>query len=121
MIIDSCTAFLPDSYNSQYTAIICIMQILYYKAFMLLNRQGNYVNFDGVENIRKKEILEQLGNNLRSIRRRKKISQEQLSYQSNVVQSQIARIETGQLNTSICTLVVIAEALEVDICELIKF
>jgi transcriptional regulator with XRE-family HTH domain len=73
-----------------------------------------------VHKIRDKEILEQFGANLKDVRKEKGITQEELAFQSGLALSQIARIETGRLNTSICTLVVLARTLEVDPGELLK-
>lgn len=46
------------------------------------------------------------------------MSQEDLAYESDLTLSQIARIETGRLNTSICTVYAIAKGLGVDAKEL---
>lgn len=74
-----------------------------------------------MQSVRDQDILDKLAKRLKEIRKAQKLTQEQLSYKSGITLSQIARIETGRLNSSVCTLVIIAEALEVDPSELLKF
>ncbi|MBK7131102.1 MAG: helix-turn-helix transcriptional regulator [Crocinitomicaceae bacterium] len=68
--------------------------------------------------VRDEKILRRFGENLRKIRKSKGMSQEDLAYESDLTLSQIARIETGRLNTSICTVYAIAKGLGVDAKEL---
>jgi transcriptional regulator with XRE-family HTH domain len=74
-----------------------------------------------VHKVRNQEIMSKFGDNLRRIRNEKGLTQEDLAYDSGISLSQIARIETGKLNTSICTVVALAEALKIDPSELMKF
>lgn len=48
------------------------------------------------------------------------MSQEELSYKSGLALSQIARIETGKLNTSVSTVFVILQALDSEANELFE-
>jgi transcriptional regulator with XRE-family HTH domain len=61
------------------------------------------------------------GENLRRIRKSKKVSMENLAHASNMEYSQISRIEKGQINTSISTVKILADALKVEVYELFKF
>jgi len=54
------------------------------------------------------------GENLRKIRKSQKMSMEKLAHESSMEYSQISRIEKGQINTSISTVKLLADALEVD-------
>jgi transcriptional regulator with XRE-family HTH domain len=70
---------------------------------------------------RDKRILDSFARNFKAIRLKKNLTQEELAYQSDVSLSQIARIETGRINPTLCTLVVLAKALKVDASELVDF
>lgn len=67
------------------------------------------------------EFVILFGENLRKIRKSKKMSMEKLAHQSSMEYSQISRIEKGQINTSISTAKILADALEVNVYELFKF
>ncbi|MCB0668427.1 MAG: helix-turn-helix transcriptional regulator [Saprospiraceae bacterium] len=69
-------------------------------------------------NIKDQEFLDQLAERLRTIRKEKGMSQEDLAYKSNLALSQIGRIERGETNPTICTLKVLADGLEVTLSEL---
>jgi transcriptional regulator with XRE-family HTH domain len=70
--------------------------------------------------IRHDNVIKQVGINLRKIRMDKGVSQEQLSYDTEISINQIGRIERGQINTSVSTLYEISSALDIDIQELFK-
>ncbi|MBS1558643.1 MAG: helix-turn-helix transcriptional regulator [Bacteroidetes bacterium] len=72
-------------------------------------------------NFRDKKALLAFGRNLQKIRRGKEITQEELAYKSNISLSQIARIETGRTNPTLCTILELAKNLRVDPIELMKF
>ncbi len=72
-------------------------------------------------NFRDEEVLYAFGENLKKLRKKRGFSQEKLAYSSNISLSQIARIETGRINTTLCTIVKIAETLEIDPAELLSF
>ena len=74
-----------------------------------------------MQNVRDQDILDKFADRLKQLRKAENLTQEQLSYKSGLTLSQIARIETGRLNSSICTVVTLARALEKDPSELLKF
>jgi len=59
--------------------------------------------------------------NLKSIRLKKKFTQQQLAFESGLSLSQIARIETAKINPTISTVFQIARTLEVSPKELFEF
>lgn len=64
--------------------------------------------------VRDEKILKQFGDNLKRIRLEKGKTQETLAEDSGISQVQIARIERGKLNTSLCTIQRLIIALKVD-------
>lgn len=66
----------------------------------------------------KSEVLKISGNNLKRARESKGYTQEHLAIELDLEISQISRIERGVINTSIYTLFLIANILELDINEL---
>lgn len=71
--------------------------------------------------IRDEKYLKDLGKKIREIRKQKGISTYDLSYESNISRSQINSIEKGDINTSICTLKALADAMELKVKDLIDF
>lgn len=63
--------------------------------------------------------LQKIGANLLRIRTDKGYTQEELSYNSDVDRSKISKIESGQANLMVTTLLDLAEGLEVDPSELL--
>lgn len=72
-------------------------------------------------NFRDEKVLAQFGKHLKKLRNQKRITQEDLAYSSNITLSQIARIEIGKINPTLCTLVVIAKTLNLKLTDLIDF
>ncbi|MBX2914307.1 MAG: helix-turn-helix transcriptional regulator [Cyclobacteriaceae bacterium] len=72
-------------------------------------------------NFRDEKILSSFGKNLQQLRRRQNFTQEELAYNSGISLSQIARIETGKINPTVCTLIVIAKTLKIKPTELMDF
>lgn len=64
--------------------------------------------------VRNEEVMMQFGKNVSKIRNEKGITQEQLAEEAKISQVQVARIESGRLNTSISTVSAIASALGVN-------
>ena len=62
-----------------------------------------------------------LGVHIRQLRDKKKLSQQDLANDCSIPKSQIARIERAQINTTIKTLIKIANALEIEPKELLNF
>jgi transcriptional regulator with XRE-family HTH domain len=71
--------------------------------------------------IRDEKYLKSLGKRIKEIRKQKGISTYDLSYESNISRSQINSIEKGDINTSICTLKALADAMELKVKDLIDF
>jgi transcriptional regulator with XRE-family HTH domain len=74
-----------------------------------------------VQNIKDEIFLKKLGNRIRELRLKKRLTQADLGFAINNHGEQIGRIERGELNVSSCTLFHISKGLEVDIKELFKF
>lgn len=68
-----------------------------------------------------KEFLFKIGQKIRILRNKKKYSQEILAEKSSGDKGYISDIELGKANPSIIYLKQIADALECDISELLKF
>ena len=66
-------------------------------------------------------FLINLGIHIRQIRERKNLSQQNLADVCNLPKSTIGRIERNEVNTTIRTLVKIANALEIEPRELLSF
>lgn len=64
-------------------------------------------------------FIKSVGKKLREKRLSKNLSQAMLSYDANIPKSQIGRIERGEINTTLVTLLKICNALEIDLKELI--
>ena len=65
--------------------------------------------------------LKKLGNNLRRIRKVKGISMETVANEAEIEYRQLGRIERGEVNTTIISLLRIAEILKVDMKTLFDF
>lgn len=69
--------------------------------------------------LRQHPSLVALGKTIRTIRRKKNISQEQLALQAGIDRSYMGRIERGDNNAAILTLEKVSVALEMSLSELI--
>ena len=58
--------------------------------------------------------LKAFGNNLRRIRKDQKMTMENLAFHSEIEYRQIGRIERGEVNTTILSLLKISEALKIE-------
>lgn len=65
-------------------------------------------------NFRDEKWLLEFGKNLKKVREEVGFTQEKLAYESELSLSQIARIETGKVNPTLCTIIVIAKTLSVE-------
>jgi transcriptional regulator with XRE-family HTH domain len=63
-------------------------------------------------------LLNQLGSRIREIRKTKKMTQDALADKCNFEKGNLSRIETGQTNLTMRSLLKISQALEVPISEL---
>lgn len=71
--------------------------------------------------LKDQEFLYKFGKQLKKAREAKGLSQEQLALITEISQSQIARTELGQVNTSISHVAAYAKKLNIDIRELFDF
>lgn len=62
-----------------------------------------------------------LGTHIRQLREKKNLSQEDLANDCGIPKSQIARIERAKVNTTVRTLIKIANALQIEPKELLNF
>ena len=74
-----------------------------------------------VKYLKDEDFIKKFGKRLKQVRESKGLSQEQLSLLTDVSQSQIARTELGQINTSISHVAIYARFLKVDAKELFDF
>jgi transcriptional regulator with XRE-family HTH domain len=72
-----------------------------------------------VINVKNKAIIKAVGARIRELRIEANLSQEQLAYEADVPLSQIGRIERGENNPTVSTLYVIAEALKVELKDVV--
>ena len=64
------------------------------------------------------ELIKSVGDKIRMKRLELNLSQETLSYDANIPRNQVGRIERGEINTSITTLLKICKALKIEIRDL---
>jgi len=64
-------------------------------------------------------VLRKFAENVRSNRKKKELTQEQLAEISGLSLSQIARIETARLNSTICTVVILARSMNISPSQLL--
>lgn len=72
-------------------------------------------------NEKDKKYLREFGENLKTIRTKKNLTQQNLADILEVEISQVSRIERGKINTSVINIKKIAVALEIDAGDLFKF
>lgn len=72
-------------------------------------------------NVRDTQYIILFGKHLKSIRKSKGLSQEQLELRSNISKNQIGNIERGEINPTLSTLYAIAKALEIELKVLLDF
>jgi transcriptional regulator with XRE-family HTH domain len=70
---------------------------------------------------RNNKYLIAFGKHLRQLRKQKGVSMEELALQADVEYTQIANIERGKINTTISTVLAVAEALDAEVSELFRF
>ena len=73
-----------------------------------------YTSICLVKYLKDKDFIKKFGQKLKQIREEKGISQEQLALLTEISQSQIARTELGQINTSISHVSTYAKFLKVE-------
>ena len=71
--------------------------------------------------ISEENFIENLGIHIRQLREKKNMSQQDLANDCSIPKSQIARIESAKINTTVRTLIKIANALQIEPKELLNF
>lgn len=71
--------------------------------------------------MRNEIFLKAFGANLKKIRKARNFSQEKLAYESGIELRQIGRIERGEINTGLSTIVLVAETLKIEVKDLFDF
>lgn len=71
--------------------------------------------------IKEESFLIKLGIKIRKLREKKNLSQDDLANDCEISKRQIGRIERAEINTSVKTLIKIANALDVQFVELFDF
>lgn len=79
------------------------------------------MHFSPVKYLRDKKIIKLIGKKVKQLREEQNLSQRQLAFETGTSETQIRRIEKGQINTGISTLVAIAKALNIPPKELLNF
>ena len=72
-------------------------------------------------NTKDTEYLKMFGQHLKKLRLSKNFTVERLAIAANISYSQISRIESAQINPTICTIAVIANALKLHPSDLFDF
>jgi transcriptional regulator with XRE-family HTH domain len=72
-------------------------------------------------NARDNMRLKEFGENLRRIRRSRNLTQKELAFGADVEVSQISRIENGIINTTVTTILQLAEAMDVPPARLFEY
>lgn len=73
-----------------------------------------------MQRVRDQKFLNRLAKNLKKARERRGLSQEDLADKTGLALSQIARIETGKINTTVSTLNTLLGALDAEANELFQ-
>lgn len=71
--------------------------------------------------ISEENFIINLGIHIRQLREKKNLSQQDLANDCNIPKAQIGRIERAKINTTVRTLIKIANALEIEPKELLNF
>lgn len=89
-----------------------------------------YRNISAVDNVLsicqyiimdEKEILRQIGNNIRAERNRARLTQEKLAEMISINEKNLGKIERGQSNVKITNIIAIMKALNIPFDQLYKF
>jgi len=78
------------------------------------------LHFVAMSKVRDSKILIKLGNHIRKLRKSKNMTMVELAYASDVEYKQICRIEKGETNATISTLLAISKGLEINIDEIVN-
>jgi transcriptional regulator with XRE-family HTH domain len=72
-----------------------------------------------VINVKNKALIKAIGEKVQLLRKKNHWSQEDLANEADIMLSQIGRIERGETNPTISTLAVLADALGVELKDLV--
>jgi transcriptional regulator with XRE-family HTH domain len=72
-------------------------------------------------NKKNKLLLTRFGKHIKSLREQKGLSLRELSYACNIDNSKISKIEKGQINITVLTVLELASGLEIPSAELLRF
>ena len=72
-------------------------------------------------NLKNKKLITAFGKHLRKLRQERKLSMRHLADLADIDYTQIAKIETGKINTTISTVYAISKALDITLNELFLF
>jgi transcriptional regulator with XRE-family HTH domain len=72
-----------------------------------------------MNNLRNQETLEQFGDKLKTLRITKGLTLEQLAFEADIELSQVHRVEKGEINPTLTTLMALAKGLDITLAELL--
>ncbi len=74
-----------------------------------------------MESLDEKDVIAKLGQKIKLLREKQGITQQQLAFESEIPRNQIGRIERGEINTTIKSMTLIANALGIHVKSLLDF
>ena len=81
----------------------------------------HFVQLRCVNNVRNDSYLKAFGKHVRQLRTDRKLTMEDLAFEAGIEYRQLGRIERGEVNTTISTVLALATALNTDVIELFQF
>ena len=112
---------VPLTYLSLYLFIYATLSTDYFNSKFAIEIIVLYTSICLVKYLKDEDFIMKFGQKLKQIREEKGISQEQLALLTEISQSQIARTELGQINTSISHVSTYAKFLKVEAMVLFDF
>jgi DNA-binding XRE family transcriptional regulator len=100
------TAFIPHNLSKPQ---------LFINRTQVYSKNFSLITFVFVKAKYSKGFLITVGKRIKYLREQEKISQTQLAFECGISQVQISRIERGEINTTLGTIYVIAEALNISV------
>lgn len=67
------------------------------------------------------EVITRISTSIRTIRKQKKLTVQELAYRCDIERSNLSRIEAGRTNLTIKTIVLICNALQISMATLLAF